>query len=61
VSKGDELMLRTWSDMPLILMQLALVASTELVEAFEPRPSAPGWQRRWHRTALRAAARRRVA
>jgi hypothetical protein len=54
-------MLRTWSDMPWILMQLALVASTELVEALEPRPSAPGWQRRWHRTALRAAARRRIA
>ncbi len=54
-------MSRAWSGMPWILMQLALVASTELVEAFEPRPSAPSWQRRWQRTALRAAARPRVA
>lgn len=54
-------MSRAWSDMPWILLQLALLASTELVEAFEPRPSAPRWQRSWHRTVLRATARRRFA
>jgi len=54
-------MSRTWSDMPWILVQLALVASSELVEAFEPQASAPRWQQSWHRTALRATARRRFA
>jgi hypothetical protein len=54
-------MQRSWSDLLWIAVQVALVASAELVEAFEPRPAAPRWQQAWHRTALRATARHRIA
>ncbi len=49
------------SDLMWTLVQLVLMASAELVEAFEPRPRAPQWQRAWHRQALRVTARHRIA
>lgn len=50
-----------WSDLMWTLVQIVLLASAELVEALEPRPAAPPWQATWHRAALRATARHRVA
>lgn len=44
-----------------VVMQMALLATEEIVEALEPRPAAPRWQRAWHRSALRVTARRRAA
>lgn len=49
------------SDLMWTLLRLVLIASAELVEAFEPRPRAPQWQLAWHRSALRATARHRIA
>lgn len=54
-------MQRSGSDLMWTLVQLVLVASAELVEAFEPRPATPQWQLAWHRAALRATARHRIA
>ncbi len=49
------------SELPLILLQLVLMASAELVEAFEPRPAGVAWAHAWHRRALRLSARHRIA
>jgi hypothetical protein len=54
-------MQRRWSDLMWTLVQLALMASAELVEALEPKAAASPWQVAWHRTALRATARHRIA